>query len=117
MSLVPGLAQLPGLAHLPAARAVGGPSVNVIHHPKLIPVVIAAVVAVLAVWIGISLSRWRRITWREHMDAPVSLVPKGARKNGTGTAWKGVRAPPGGRGPLTRAAARQELGIRERQRA
>ncbi len=51
---------LPGLAHLPAARAVGGPSVNVIHHPKLIPVVIAAVVAVLAVWIGISLSRWRR---------------------------------------------------------
>ena len=79
---------LPGLGHLPAARAVGGPSVNVIHHPKLIPVVIAAVVAVLAVWIGISLSRWRRITWREHMDAPVSLVPKGARRGGTGTAWK-----------------------------
>jgi len=77
-----------GLARLPVARAVGVPSVNVIQHPKLIPVVIAAVVAVIAVWAGISLSRWRRITWREHMDAPVSLVPKGARRGGTGTAWK-----------------------------
>jgi len=77
-----------GLARLSAARAVGDPSVNVIQHPKLIPVVIAAVVAVIAVWAGISLSRWRRITWREHMDAPVSLVPKGARRGGTGTAWK-----------------------------
>src|SRR6185437_7615996 len=74
-----------GLARLPVARAASVPSVNVIQHPKLIPVVIAAVVAVVA---GISLSRWRRITWREHMDAPVSLVPKGASKNGTGTAWK-----------------------------
>ena len=77
-----------GLARLSVARAVGDPSVNVIQHPKLIPVVIAAVVAVIAVWAGISLSRWRRITWREHMDAPVSLVPKGARRGGTGTAWK-----------------------------
>src|SRR5689334_91095 len=77
-----------GLARLPVTRAASVPSVNVIQHPKLIPVVIAAVVAVIAVWAGISLSRWRRITWREHMDAPVSLVPKGASKNGTGTAWK-----------------------------
>src|SRR5690348_11380366 len=77
-----------GLARLPMAGAASVPSVNVVQHPKLIPVVIAAVVAVIAVWAGISLSRWRRITWREHMDAPVSLVPKGARKNGTGAAWK-----------------------------
>jgi hypothetical protein len=77
-----------GLARLPVARGASVPSVNVIQHPKLIPVVIAAVVAVIAVWGGISLSRWRRITWREHMDAPVSLVPKGARRGGTGTAWK-----------------------------
>lgn len=69
-----------GVARLPVARAASVPSVNVIQHPKLIPVVIAAVVAVIAVWAGISLSRWRRITWREHMDAPVSLVPKGARR-------------------------------------
>jgi hypothetical protein len=69
-------------------RAVGDPSVNVVDHPKLIPVVIAVVIAVIGVWIGISLFRWRRIAWREHMDAPVSLVPKGARRGGTGTAWK-----------------------------
>jgi hypothetical protein len=77
---------VPGLARLPAVRAVGDPSVNVVDHPKLIPVVIAAVIAVIGVWIGLSLFRWRRIAWREHLDAPVSLVPK--RAGGTATAWK-----------------------------
>jgi hypothetical protein len=42
---------------LPAARALGDHSVNVIHRPKLIPFVIAAIVAVIAAWIGISLFR------------------------------------------------------------
>ena len=77
-----------GVARLPAARAASVPPVNFIQDPKLIPVVIAVIV----VWVGISLSRWRRITWREHMDAPVSLVPKGARRGGTGTAPR-VRSP------------------------
>ena len=73
---------------LPALQAAAGHSVDVVHHPKLIPVVIAAIVAVAAVWIGVSLFGWRRIAWREHMDAPVSLVPKEARRGGTGAAWK-----------------------------
>jgi hypothetical protein len=79
---------LPRIAHLPAARAIGDPAVNVIHHPKIIPFIVAAIVAVIAAWIGISLFRWRRIAWRDHMDAPVSLVPKQARRGGTGAAWK-----------------------------
>ena len=76
-------------------------SVDVLQHPKLIPVVIAAIAVVIGVWIAISLSRWRRITWREHMDAPISLMPKGAGKGagkgesrgGTGTAGPLIQMP------------------------
>ncbi|MGP0022926.1 MAG: PstS family phosphate ABC transporter substrate-binding protein [Streptosporangiaceae bacterium] len=71
-----------------AAGSPGSPSAGVIHHPRLIPLIVAAIIAVAVAWIGISLSRWRRITWREQMDAPISLAPKEARWGGTKAAWK-----------------------------
>jgi phosphate transport system substrate-binding protein len=59
-----------------------------IHHPKLIPVLVAGIIAVVVVWLGSSLFRLRRITWREHMDTPVSLMPKQARQGGSWAEWK-----------------------------
>jgi phosphate transport system substrate-binding protein len=61
---------------------------DVIHHPKLIPAIVAVFIAVTVVWISVILFRWRRISWRAHMDAPISLVPKQARHGGAWAAWK-----------------------------
>jgi ABC-type phosphate transport system substrate-binding protein len=71
-----------------AARDLSDPPASALHHPRLITAVVVAFAVVAAAWIGMSLSRWRRITWRDHMDAPVSLVPKEVRRGGGGTAWK-----------------------------
>jgi phosphate transport system substrate-binding protein len=59
-----------------------------IHHPKLIPVLVAGIIAVIVAWLGSSLFRWRRITWRDHMDTPLSLLPKQARQSGSWAQWK-----------------------------
>ena len=77
-----------GVARLPAARAASVPSVNVIQHPKLIPVVIAVVVAVIVVWVGISLSRWGPDHLARAYGRPGQPGAEGARRGGTGTAWK-----------------------------
>ncbi len=60
----------------------------VLHHPKLVPAVVAAIAAVAAVWLATSVSRWRRISWRDHLDASISLVPRAARGDGGWAAWK-----------------------------
>jgi phosphate transport system substrate-binding protein len=59
-----------------------------IQHPRLIPLLIAAIIVVVVAWLGTSLLRWRRITWRDHMDAPISLLPKQARRGGSWAEWK-----------------------------
>jgi hypothetical protein len=55
-----------------------------LHHPDLVPALIVAICVVAGVWLAAALSGWRRITWREHMDAPVSLLPRQARR---GEGW------------------------------
>jgi ABC-type phosphate transport system substrate-binding protein len=74
--------------YLGAARDISSPVGDAIHHPKLIPAIVAAVIAVTVAWIGVSLSRWRRITWRDHMDTPINLMPKAAQWGATWAAWK-----------------------------
>jgi phosphate transport system substrate-binding protein len=57
-------------------------------HPKLVAAIVAAIVAVVAIWISISFARWRRITWRDHMDTPIGSVPREARDSGPWAMWK-----------------------------
>ena len=70
-------------AHLHAASHFSSPVTTAIQHPKLVPVLVAGIIAVVAAWLGSSLFRLRRITWRDHMDTPVSLMPKQARQGGS----------------------------------
>jgi hypothetical protein len=74
--------------YLRAVQDLSSPATSAIHHPKLIPVVVAAIIAVIVAWLGVSLSGWRRITWRDHMDTPVNLLPKEARWSGAWVPWK-----------------------------
>src|ERR1700722_637916 len=57
-------------------------------HPKLIAAIVAAIIAVVAIWISVSVSRWRRITWREHMDTQIGALPKEGRDSGPWAIWK-----------------------------
>lgn len=57
-------------------------------HPKLVAAIVAAVVAVAAMWIVAVTARWRRITWRDQMDANVGAMPGQARDSSTSAVWK-----------------------------
>ena len=57
-------------------------------HPKLVAVVVAAFIAVAAVWISLSVARWRRITWRDQMDAELDAMSREARDSGHWAVWK-----------------------------
>jgi phosphate transport system substrate-binding protein len=73
---------------LRAAQDISSPITTGLHHPKLIPLLIAAIIVVMAAWLGTSLFGWRRITWRDHMDTPIDLLPKQARRSGSWAQWK-----------------------------
>jgi phosphate transport system substrate-binding protein len=62
-------------------------------HPKLVAAIVAAIIAVVAIWISVSVSRWRRVTWREHMDTQIGALPKETgpkegRDSGPWAIWK-----------------------------
>jgi len=57
-------------------------------HPKLVAVIVAAVIAVAVAWIALVITRWRRITWRDQMDAELGAMPKEARDSSTWAVWK-----------------------------
>jgi phosphate transport system substrate-binding protein len=57
-------------------------------HPRLAAAIVAAFIAVTVIWFSISILRWRRITWREHMDTQVATMPKEARESGPWAMWK-----------------------------
>ena len=59
------------------------PWADALRHPNFIPVIIVALIAVAVAWIATSLARWRRLTWRDHTDTSISLVPKEAGGDGT----------------------------------
>jgi phosphate transport system substrate-binding protein len=57
-------------------------------HPRLVTAVVIAIVVVAVAWIAISVARWRRITWRDHMDTQISAMPREARESGPWAIWK-----------------------------
>lgn len=57
-------------------------------HPKLVVAIIVAVIAVAAIWISLSITRWRRITWRDQMDAKLDAMSREARDSGHWAIWK-----------------------------
>jgi phosphate transport system substrate-binding protein len=57
-------------------------------HPKLVAAIVVAVVVVLAAWIAVVISRWRRVTWRDQMDAKLGAMSKEARDSGHWAVWK-----------------------------
>jgi len=57
-------------------------------HPKLVPLIVVAVIVVAAVWLSASIFRWRRITWRDHMDTQITSDPRDARDSGPWAIWK-----------------------------
>ena len=59
-----------------------------LSHPKLVAAIVAAIIAVAAVWASIVIARWRRITWRDQMDAELGAVPKEARDSSTWAVWR-----------------------------
>jgi phosphate transport system substrate-binding protein len=59
-----------------------------LSHPKLVAAIVVAIIAVVAIWISISISRWRRITWRDHMDTKINGLPVEARENEPSAVWK-----------------------------
>ena len=59
-----------------------------LSHPKLVAVIVAAFIAVAAIWISILIARWRRITWRDQMDAQIGALSKEARDSSHWAVWK-----------------------------
>ncbi len=59
-----------------------------LSHPKLVAAIVAAIIAVAAIWISVLIARWRRITWHDQMDARVGALPKEARDGSTWAVWK-----------------------------
>jgi hypothetical protein len=57
-------------------------------HPRLVAAIVVAIIVVVALWISISFSRWRRITWRDHMDTQMGSMPKEPRDSGPWAIWK-----------------------------
>jgi phosphate transport system substrate-binding protein len=57
-------------------------------HPRLVAAIVVAIIAVAAIWISVAASRWRRITWRDHMDTKISALPMEARESGPWAVWR-----------------------------
>jgi len=59
-----------------------------LSHPRLVAAIVAAIIAVAAIWVSVLIARWRRITWRDQMDARIGALPKEARDSSTWAVWK-----------------------------
>jgi phosphate transport system substrate-binding protein len=77
-------------AYLRVTRDLSSPLTTAVHHPKLVPVLVALVLVVIVTWLLTALFGWRRITWRDHMDTTVNLLPRQARHGGDSGRWKVV---------------------------
>lgn len=71
-----------------AARDINSSVTSAFHHANLVPAIGVAIIVAVVAWLGVSLSGWRRITWRDQLDTPVNLLPKQARWSGVWAAWK-----------------------------
>jgi ABC-type phosphate transport system substrate-binding protein len=59
-----------------------------LSHPKLVALLVVAFLVVAAAWIAVLVFRWRRITWRDHMDTQIAPEPRDARDSGPWAVWK-----------------------------
>jgi ABC-type phosphate transport system substrate-binding protein len=59
-----------------------------LSHPRLVAAIVAAIIAVVVVWTAVIITRWRRITWRDQMDAKIGALSKEARDSSTWAVWK-----------------------------
>lgn len=59
-----------------------------LSHPKLVDAIVAAIIVVAALWVSVVVSRWRRITWRDQMDAKLGAAPREARESAHWAVWK-----------------------------
>ena len=51
-------------------------------------VFVVPIIVVAAVWLVVSVPRWRQISWRDQTDTPINFLPKEARLDGTwAAAW------------------------------
>src|SRR5579862_226575 len=57
-------------------------------HPKLVLAIVAAIVLVIVLWVAAVMSRWRRITWRNHMDTQLGSMSEEQRDSGPWAVWK-----------------------------
>ncbi|HEY6495209.1 MAG TPA: substrate-binding domain-containing protein [Trebonia sp.] len=57
-------------------------------HPKLVAAIVVAVIVIAAIWTAVVISRWRRITWRDQMDAKLGAMPREGRDSGHWAVWK-----------------------------
>ena len=62
--------------------------ITALHHPALVPVLVAAIIVVALAWMATALGRWRRISWRDHMDTALNPLPKQARRDTAWSQWK-----------------------------
>jgi ABC-type phosphate transport system substrate-binding protein len=59
-----------------------------LSHPRLVAAIVAAIIAVAAIWTALVITRWRRITWRDQMDAKIGALSKEARDSSTWAVWR-----------------------------
>jgi ABC-type phosphate transport system substrate-binding protein len=59
-----------------------------LHHPALVPLLVAAIIVVAVGWVATALSGWRRISWRDHMDTALNPLPRQVRRGAAWSHWK-----------------------------
>jgi phosphate transport system substrate-binding protein len=57
---------------------------------RLLPVLVIPIVVVVVAWLAAALFGWRRLSWRDHMDTAINLLPKQARRSDSAGQWKVV---------------------------
>jgi phosphate transport system substrate-binding protein len=71
-----------------SAREPGDCLMADLTHPKLVVAIIVAIIAVAAIWVSVFIARWRRITWRDQMDAKLGALASQSRDSGHWAVWK-----------------------------
>jgi ABC-type phosphate transport system substrate-binding protein len=57
-------------------------------HPRLVGVIVVAIAVITVIWAAAVIYRWRRITWRNHMDTQLSSLSGEQRDSGPWAVWK-----------------------------
>ncbi len=66
--------------HVRVPLGISGRIGSLIHQSALIQAIIWMLGALAVAWISASIVQRRRIAWRDHLDVPINLAPKEARR-------------------------------------